>query len=414
MDRRSTGLGMLALTLLVLAGLAASGCSRAPSESLLLAQAQFPEGNTPGAAKLSILHPPEGSGEPWTEEVITDPDSNVFHKALAWELAPGDPGILTIGAEGARLVFWRGGPDGWTPQVLYEDTFGGEFNRLRDMEIGDVTGDGRDEIVVATHDQGVILVFDRGGEGVTALEIDRKPDTFVHEIELGDVDGDGVLEIFATPSARNVAGDKEQPGDIVMFRYEEGEFRKTVIEHFTTRHVKEILWYEVDGADDPTLYAAVEGEAAMAGGAGGEPSLLKVYHWRDGKFVGEDVTSLPGKLCRFLNGGDTDGDGVREIVASTAYNGIYKIWREEGEWRKKKIVPETVSSGFEHATVLFDLDGDGADEILVASDKQDQVNCFDWNPDKERYDRKELRKMKLDFTWNITTMPDGWGDAGSR
>ena len=45
----------------------------------------------------------------------------------------------------------------------------------------------------------------RGRRQAEVTEIDEKPDTFVHEIEIGDIDGDGKLEFFATPSDRNSA-----------------------------------------------------------------------------------------------------------------------------------------------------------------------------------------------------------------
>lgn len=409
MDRGTIDVRAL-LLLAALAAFGAYGCEAGGGshEGLMLAQAQFLPDNKPGAAKLSILRPAATDGEPWTEEVIEDPESNVFHKAIAFEIAPGDRGILTIGGDAARLVFWRRGAEGWSPDVLWQGEWGGEHNRLRDIEIGDVTGDGQEELVVATHDQGVVLVFERKGGKFEALEIDRKPDIFVHEIELGDADGDGVLEIFATPSARNRGDEKEQPGDIVMFDYADGKFVKTVLEHFPTRHVKEILWASLDPGKERTLFAAVEGEGAMVAGAAGDSSLLKVYRFRDGKAEAEEMTSLPGKLCRFLNCGDTDGDGRRELVASTGYNGIYTVWREDDGWKRKKIVPESVSSGFEHATFLLDWDRDGRDDLFVASDKQNQVNRFHFDPSKNTYAKQTLREMKLDFTWNIMPLPTGF------
>ena len=39
---------------------------------------------------------------------------------------------------------------GWTSETLWTRKWGGKFNRLRDVEIGDVNGDGKDDIVIAT------------------------------------------------------------------------------------------------------------------------------------------------------------------------------------------------------------------------------------------------------------------------
>ena len=46
--------------------------------------------------------------------------------------------------------------------------------------------------------QGVIAVVSHRGDDWQARELYREPSTFVHEIELGDLDGDGVLEVYAT------------------------------------------------------------------------------------------------------------------------------------------------------------------------------------------------------------------------
>jgi hypothetical protein len=104
-----------------------------------------------------------------------------------------------VGGTAAALKLWRPGLE---PQVLWKADFGGRFSRLRDAEVADVLGDGVPTLVVATHDQGVVaLVRPDGAGGFSAKEIDRQADTFVHEVEVGDLDGDGVLEVYATPAA---------------------------------------------------------------------------------------------------------------------------------------------------------------------------------------------------------------------
>ena len=49
---------------------------------------------------------------------------------------------------------------------------------------------------MATHDQGVVAVLRPDGSGTFSVEeLDRQRDTIVHEVELGDLDGDGVIEV---------------------------------------------------------------------------------------------------------------------------------------------------------------------------------------------------------------------------
>ena len=59
------------------------------------------------------------------------------------------------------------------------------------------------DIAVATHDPGVVAVLRPAAKGFTAVELDRKPEIVVHEIEIGDLDRDGKREVYATPSEPN-------------------------------------------------------------------------------------------------------------------------------------------------------------------------------------------------------------------
>ena len=74
-----------------------------------------------------------------------------------------------------------------------------------------MTGDEKPEIVIVTHDQGVIAVLE--GEGIEweVKELTRKEDTFVHEVEIGDVNDNGLNEFYATPSAPNKMDGTPQP-----------------------------------------------------------------------------------------------------------------------------------------------------------------------------------------------------------
>ncbi|MEM6927926.1 MAG: hypothetical protein AAF602_13425, partial [Myxococcota bacterium] len=102
------------------------------SRALFMVQAQFLPTNKPGPAK-GVLY--RRKGGQWVPEILEDAESNVWHKAVFWR-----DGILTIGAQRALLKHWTKGTDGWSATTLYEASFGGKFDRFRDVEIGDVDG----------------------------------------------------------------------------------------------------------------------------------------------------------------------------------------------------------------------------------------------------------------------------------
>ncbi len=378
----------------------------APGATIYLAEAQFirekgDDGKTrsvPGPARLAIWSH-DGAG--WSEEIIEDPESNVFHKA-AWFTPPsGNPGILTIGATGAHLKIWRKKGNQWSAESLWNPTFGGKWDRLRDFEVADVTGNGQDDIVIATHDVGVIAVVTWLKGAWRAKELTRREETFVHEIEVGDIDGDGVAEIFTTPSKPNKLDGTPQPGEIEMWKLHKGEWINRPVEKLETRHAKEILCVTLDGETMPVLFTALEGENLGGGHGDGDNTRIRLYRFRGKGVVQEDIAGLPGNLCRFLAYGDTDGDGVKELIASTKSSGIWKLTPPEGkgEWKKSLIATET--SGFEHATCLYDFDGDGKSEIYVASDDQGELRCYFYEDGEYKMDVIGDLKVKP-ITFNIT------------
>ncbi len=235
-----------------------------PHPALLVTQAQFDQqqgedGKTkyvPGAAKLVIVRQ-TGPGV-WQSVTVEDPDSNVFHKAV-----PFQGGLMTIGGSQAMLKVWGYGGSGWTQQTHWNPTFGGKFDRLRDFEVGDVDGDGQDEVVIATHDQGVIGVV-HPDENWRVDEAHREADLFVHEIEIGDVDGDGIAEFYATPSAPNKPNE-EQPGEVRVYRRSEDGYQEAVVDAPGDTHAKEILVADVDSDAVPELYVAWEGAIDRTG-----------------------------------------------------------------------------------------------------------------------------------------------------
>jgi hypothetical protein len=366
-----------------------------PYPALLVTQAHFvdrtgPDGKRetiPGPGRLVIVREtPDG----WKKVVVDDPDSNVIHKARIW-----DGGILTIGGNQALLRVWHYGNGTWTAETHWNPKFGGKTDRLRDFEVGDVDGDGKDEIVIATHDQGVIAVV-HPDEGWKVEQVYESPRTFVHEIEIGDVDGDGTNEFFATPSKPNKL-DQEQPGEVLMFRHEGDGWTKSVVDAPGDTHAKEILTADVDGDGIAELYVVWEG-AIGQGGTLVRPVTIEAYRWHGGKPVGSVVATVPDRQMRAIQAGDVNGDGKVDLVAGALSTGLYLFEQKDGGWTSTVI--DRDSSGFEQPVHLADLDGDGRLEIYVASEDQGELRRYAW--DGRRFVKTVIVPLgKGDLTWNI-------------
>lgn len=385
------------------------GATGAPADlprGLLLALAQFVDQggkSVPGPARLEIL---TREGGAWKSSALEDPESNVFHKALVYEGAAGAR-ILTLGGTAAAVKAWALEGGELRPTTLWQKDFGGKFSRMRDAEVADLYGDGAAAIAVATHDQGVVAVLRPGVAGAfETVELDREPDTFVHEVEVGDLDGDGVLEVYATPSEPNRLDGSPQPGKVVRYVPKTGEGR-VVVADLGERHAKEILVEDVDGNGRDELYVSVEGTTGPDGKQLAEPVEIRVYEAGTPATGGVRIATLPDRLSRFLTAGDVDGDGRKEMVAAAFSSGVWLLRpasKPGEEWTTELIDPD--SAGFEHAAILTDLDGDGTDELYVASDKHKEVRRYVWREGgvvrETIYRRPDPRPI---FTWNLMPVP---------
>jgi hypothetical protein len=330
---------------------------------------------------------------------LEDPDSRVFHKAACVNTGDGVR-LLTIGATDAYLKAWRVEDGAWHADTLWNPKFGGKWDRLRDFEIGDVDSDDDLEIVIATHDQGVIAVGDRSGSKWTFTEMSRTPNTFVHEIEIGDLDGDGAASVFATPSMPNKA-DKSQAGAIVAFTAKKKKkgFKRSEVARLTSTHAKEILVADIDGNGTPELYTALEAER----GSGAPVEIRQYLPGKRGAWKARTIAKLEkGLQARVLLPADLTGSGRLEIVTTTWKDGIWRLVPPEsgkGPWQKIQVDGD--SSGFEHAAGVADLDGDGTPELYVAADDQDAIRQYIWSG--AGFAKKTIHELdKSDLTWNIT------------
>jgi FG-GAP-like repeat len=366
-------------------------------KSLIVTQSEFKadekgQYTVPDKAVMLILRQ---QGSRFNVERIEDTESNVFHKALAY----GDEGILTIGANEALLKMWTKTDGKWSAKELWHPTFGGKHNRLRDIEIADFNGDGTDDLAIATHDQGVIAVVWRRGDAWEPEELDRQANTFVHEIEIGDLDGDGKKEFYSTPSEPNTVSGKNQGGKVVRFSWTGEKFEKSDVVVLETRHIKEIMIEDLDGDGKQELYAAVEAETD--GMKITAPVEIRRFDLVDGKFNETIVTKIDDRFCRFLVAGDVDHDGKKELVATAFSSGVWVIEKEGDAYTKKCI--DAKSGGFEHSSYITDLDGDGKQELYVADDRSGSIRRYFYENGK--YTTKVLNRRLIPgqaMSWNIT------------
>ncbi len=378
-------------------------------QGLLVSMSDFGSGKP--ASTLVIV---TREGGKWNTESLIVPEGSVFHKAFAYTPPGGKPGIVTLSGskpkDKAAVKIWRKEGGAFKATTLWEQNFGGKFSRMRDAEVADFYNDGKLNMAVATHDQGIVAVLKhKSGDTFEAVELDKKPNTFVHEIEVGDLNGDKAIEVYSTPSEPNKLDGSVQKGLVMRYVPSKKDDKPTIVADLGARHAKEILVADVDGDGKDELYVAVEAEEEKVDGKLKlkSPVEIRRYDANTDPKSGTVIATFKDRLCRFLTFGDIDGDGKSELVAAPFRSGLWLLRPgadPKAEWSTQLIDKD--SSGFEHASILADLDGDKRKELYVASDRQGELRRYTWNGkdfDKEVILKRDNPKSVL--TWNLATAP---------
>ena len=284
---------------------------------------------------------------------------------------------------------------------------------------GDLNGDGIDDVLIGAYassngngliNDGAAYIFFGSHQASAVLDeadvviqgaVEEK-DTLGWGVSTpGDIDGDGKLEFFATPTGRNKAN-ASQPGEMVMYRYDGSTYVRTVVDPFGETHAKEILTADLDGDGTSELFSVIEAETDAQKNVVKPVEIRQYTLAADGTFTHASIATIDDRQTRFLIPGDFDGDGKTDLVAAAMKTGLWYLTQGADGWEKTLI--DAVSSGFEHTSYAADLDGDGTLELYVAADNQQELKAYRYNAEKKNFDKELLGRLADNtITWNITT-----------
>ena len=244
----------------------------------------------------------DGASDPsWTANDI-DTGVSLAHSVFASDIdGDGDMDIVSASMSDNTIAWYEndGNSDpSWTTN--YVDT---NLNGAHSVYAADIDGDGDMDIVTASYANNTIAWYENHGTSDpswTRVDIDTNRGR-AHSVFVVDIDGDGDMDIVSA------SGDGDH-----------------------------IVWYENDGASNPSWTAAVI-----------------------------DTNALD---ARFVFAADMDGDGDMDVLsASYADNTI--AWYENDGNTNPSWTAANIYTSATNATAVFaaDIDGDGDMDILSAS-----------------------------------------------
>ncbi len=330
---------------------------------------------------------------------LVDNFSKALQKAFFVDI-DGERVLVTLGGTKASLNFFREKGGEWVGETVWAP----DLVRLRDAEYGDVDGDGEKEFVAATHDDGGVWLVKRVNGSWLPEQLWKENGTnYTHEIELGDFDGDGVLDIFANPSAPNVDVGINQPGSVRVFMFHNGSWKNEALFSSSLTHAKELLAFDVNGDNRSDVIAPVEGhgvknESAPFGFNLVEPTQLLAFAYGGRNYSLGTASDLQ---CRSLVAGDVDGDGVQELALGCRDTGVYLYYKNGSKWLHKLIDKD--SRAAVHALAFVDFNADGKEELVVANDNSDSVDVYAFSDGVSGgIERRRLASMpEYDWVWTI-------------
>jgi hypothetical protein len=231
--------------------------------------------------------------------------------------------------------------------------------------VGDVDGDAFPDIVFGGWDSYVHVLNRDCQETVPRLFND---DTIWSSPSLYDVDGDGRMEIFIGGDS-HAGGSENWPGGIVRaLDYRNGGlFQLWEVKPAEVVH-SSIAIGDIDG--DGRLEVVHGTGDFYLGQRGNNPDSFKVFAWHveDGSAVPGWPQSTGGVTWSSPVLADLTGDGVPEVISGSRDHKLY-AWRGNGSrlWVVDPAQSGEVSTEIQGSAMVGDVTGDGRTEVVIGT-----------------------------------------------
>jgi hypothetical protein len=283
------------------------------------------------------------------------------------------------------------------------------------VAVGDIDGDGKKDVVTASHGGGLVSLFGdgRGGFRIVRTGLPKR-DFSSQAIVLLDADGDGKLDIAASrdmPGETSGSVDKQQVR-IYLYRGAAGWEFKTdgLVGGFFSDSLT--AWdYDGDGRKDVLTGSHQSGALTLLWkneGNGTFPPVqfegieLYAYH-----FMTTPGTFGAKRLPTFA---DSFTMGIVQPQRLRA-NGITLYVYDGGQWTRQRVWRRKQPKGNVLAIAMGDLDGDQLDDIVFGDDETRRLRILFQRPDGTFVESAESAEPVMDSPGQCLRLADLDGDG---
>ena len=314
----------------------------------------------------------------------------------------GDPDLVVTSTQDVSLIWNEGCTPPLCPSYAEAVEYGLGGVTPTWAAVGDLDGDGDDDLAVtrsSSHDVSVLL---NAGGGSFSDPVDYSAGYFPNSVVMGDLDGDGDQDLVLTNpgtissvsvlfnqgdgtfgdvelygaggnpvSAAVVDVDDDNDLDLALALDEDAV---SILENAGDGTFSAPATYAIEGGPSSIAAGDLDGDGAidLAVAARSSNDLAILLNLGDGTFTGLERFAA-GDSPRSVAMGDFDGDGDRDLAVACFFGAAdLVVLSNLGNGSFSPAVPLTVAEGLV-SVVTKDLDGDGDNDLAVAAAVEDEA-----------------------------------------